>query len=140
MLPDWPTGTVTILATSGRAPHAIPVSTAMRAGPRTILLALAEGRESLRRLRSDPAVALAILADGDLALTIHGTARVLEEPLTEGVVAVAVEAERVQDHRRSAFTVDAGVRWRWIDPKAQERDARVRAELARIAARWSELA
>ena len=41
VLPEWPPGTVTILATAGEAPHAIPVSAAVRAGPRHALLGLA---------------------------------------------------------------------------------------------------
>ena len=32
MLPEWPEGTVAVLSTAG--PHAIPVSTAVRAGDR----------------------------------------------------------------------------------------------------------
>jgi hypothetical protein len=135
LLPDWPTGTVTVLVTSGREPHAIPVSTAMRVGLGRVLLALASERESLRRLRADPAVALVILAAENVALSVHGTARVLDEHVVDGVVAVEIEAHRVQDHRREAFTVEAGVRWRWTDPEAPERDARVREALERIVAR-----
>jgi len=44
MLPDWPAGTVTILATAGDLPHAIPVLAALRAGPRRALIALATTR------------------------------------------------------------------------------------------------
>ena len=42
-VPDWPPGTVAILTTvaADGAPHAIPVSTALRIGPRTVMLALA---------------------------------------------------------------------------------------------------
>jgi Pyridoxamine 5'-phosphate oxidase len=135
VLPDWPNGTVTILVTSGEKPHAIPISTAIRAGRRTVLLALASGRESLRRLRADPAVALAVMAGDNLAVTLHGTASVLEEPLPEEAVAVAIDVAHVQDHCRPAFEIEAGVRWRWIDPEAEQRDARVRAALERIASR-----
>ena len=133
MLPDWPAGTVAILATAGPAPHAIPISTALRAGPRTILLALAAGRESLGRLRADPRVALAIMAEADLALTAYGSAEPLEEPMPRGVVAVKIAVERVQDHRRPAFAIEAGVRWRWNEARDEERDAQVRAALERIA-------
>jgi hypothetical protein len=133
VLPDWPAGTVAILATSGTEPHAIPVSTSLRAGPRTVLLALANSRESLRRLRANPVVALAILAEGNTALTIYGVARVLDDPVCEGVVAVEIEVEQVRDHRRDAFAIEAGVRWRWTDAEAEKRDADVRAALERIA-------
>ena len=43
MLPDWPDGTVTVLSTAAGAPHAIPVSTAVRSGDATIHFALEEG-------------------------------------------------------------------------------------------------
>jgi hypothetical protein len=133
VLPDWPAGTVAILATAGPAPHAIPISTALRAGPRTILFALAAGRGSLGRLRADPAVALAILASDDVALTAYGSAEPLEEPMPQGVVAIRIAVEHVQDHRRPAFVIEAGVRWRWKEAAEEERDAQVRAALERIA-------
>jgi hypothetical protein len=133
VLPDWPVGTVAVLATSGPAPHAIPISTALRAGPRTILLALAASRESLDRLRADPAVALTILAAGNVALTAYGSAKPLEEPMPEGVLAVRIAVDRVQDHRQPAFEIEGGVRWRWKEAAREERDAAVRAALERIA-------
>ena len=61
-LPDWPHGTVTVLSTGRRAPHAIPVSAAIRRGPRELALALALRRESLARLREDPRCAVTVLA------------------------------------------------------------------------------
>jgi Pyridoxamine 5'-phosphate oxidase len=133
VLPEWPAGTVMILSTGGEEPHAIPVSAALRAGPRRVLIGLAQGRESLARLRAGPRVALAILAEGDIALTAYGRARVVDEDLVEGVVAVEVEVERVQDHDRPTFVIEAGVRWRWTDPDAHARDAQVRAALERLA-------
>lgn len=136
MLPTWPDGTVTILATAGGPPHAIPVSAALRVGPETILIALGAGRESLARLRGDPDVALVVLAEGNVALTAHGAARPLEDPMPDGVVAVAIDVDEVQDHRRPAFAIDAGVHFRWTDPAAADRDAEVRAGLGRIAAAW----
>jgi hypothetical protein len=132
VLPDWPAGTVTILATAGHAPHTIPVSAAVRAGPRYVLIALGSGRRSLSRLRNDPRMALTILA-GDVAVTAHGRARVLEQPLVEGVVAVEIEVDDVQDHDRPTFAIESGVRWRWADREAQQRDDEVHAALARLA-------
>lgn len=134
MLPEWPPGTVTILATAGEYPHAIPVSAALRAGPRHALLGLAAGRGSLARLRADPRVSLAIIAP-EVAVTAHGRARVIDEPLVDGVVAVEIEVHDVQDHDRPTFAIEAGVRWRWTDPEAQRRDADVHAALARVASR-----
>lgn len=134
MLPDWPPGTVTILATAGDAPHAIPVSAAIRAGPRRALLGLAVSRRSLARLREDPRVALAIIAP-DLAVTAHGRAWVLDAEVADGVVAVEVEVDNVQDHDRPTFAIESGVLWRWIDQEAEQRDAGVLAALARLAAR-----
>ncbi|MGN6871948.1 MAG: hypothetical protein ACTHMY_26455 [Solirubrobacteraceae bacterium] len=134
MLPDWPPGTVTILATAGETPHAIPVSAAVRAGPGQALLGLAASRGSVARLRADPRVSLAIIAE-DVAVTAYGRARVLEDALAEGVVAVEIEVDEVQDHDRPTFAIEAGVRWRWIDAEAQRRDAEVHAALARLAER-----
>ena len=127
-LPDWPRGTVALLATSGDGPHAIPVSTARRAGPRTILLALADSRGSLARLRTEPRCALAVLAAGDVAFTAHGRATI-GEPVGEGVVAVRIDVDAIKDHARPTFRVDAGVDWRWTEPEAAGRDAAVHDEL-----------
>ena len=132
VLPEWPAGTVTILATAGAMPHAIPVSAAVRAGPNRVLIGLASGRESLARLRADPAVALAIVARGT-AVTAHGRARVIAEQLVGGVAAVAVDVEQVQDHGRSTFEIESAVSWRWTDAQAAARDAEVRAALERLA-------
>jgi hypothetical protein len=134
VLPEWPAGTVTILATGGEAPHAIPVSAALRAGARHALIALATGRGSLTRLRASPRVALTILSEGT-AVTAHGHARVLDEALVDGVVAVEIEVEDVQDHGRPSFKIESGIRWRWTDPEADARDAEVRAALDRVAQR-----
>jgi hypothetical protein len=138
VLPEWPPSTVTILSTAGEAPHAIPVSAVLRAGPRHALIALAATGGSLARLRADDRVALAILAE-NLAVTAHGRARVLDGELVDGVVAVEVEVERVQDHDRPTFAIESGVRWRWTDEEAQRRDAEVHAGLARLARRRGEV-
>jgi nitroimidazol reductase NimA-like FMN-containing flavoprotein (pyridoxamine 5'-phosphate oxidase superfamily) len=134
VLPDWPPGTVTILATAGEAPHTIPVSAAIRAGPRRALIGLASGRRSLARLRVDPRVSLTIISEG-LAVTAHGRARPLDDAFVEGVVAVEIEVHEVQDHDRPTFAIEGGVRWRWTDAEAKRRDAEVRAALTRLAAR-----
>lgn len=132
MLPDWPPGTVTILSTAGEAPHAIPVSAAVRASPRRALIALAAGRASLARLRADDRVALSVLSRR-IAITANGRARVIDEALLDGIVAVEIEVAEVQDHCRPEFELHSGVRWRWSDPRAERRDAEVRAALERLA-------
>jgi len=131
MLPDWPPGTPAILATAGEAPHAIPVSTAVRAGERAVVLGLAASRASLARLREDPRVALAVLAAGDVAFTAHGRAVVLGD--AAGVVAVRIDVDDVQDHRQPTFVVEDGVRWRWTDADAERRDGEVRSALGNLA-------
>ena len=135
-LPDWPPGTVAILSTGGGPPHGIPVSTALRAGPRTILLALALRRESLARLRTEPGCALTILDGRDLAFTAHATATVVQEPMTvsDRVAAVRLDVLALQDHGQPRFTIEAGVRWRWMDAEAERDDAAIRAGLEEIAA------
>jgi hypothetical protein len=134
-LPDWPAGTVAVLATAGAPPHAIPVSTAVRAGPRRALLALARSRVSLARLRADPRCALTVLAAGDVAFTAHGRAAIVQDPMAvaESVVAVAIDVDDVQDHADPRFAIDAGVTWRWVDARAAERDAAIREALRGLA-------
>ena len=126
-LPEWEDGTVAILATGAGAPHAIPVSTCVRAGPRAVLLALAHRRESLTRLRSDPRCALTIVTAA-VAVTAHATATILHD-LNDAVVAVRLDVDVIQDHDQPTFAIDAGVQWRWIDDDARERDAQIRAAL-----------
>src|SRR3954468_24180785 len=94
-LPDWAPGTVCVLSTGGGAPHAIPVSTAVRAGPRRVLLALAPRRETLTRLRREQRCSQAVMAAGDVACTIHARAEVVQESLpgAEGVAAVSLEVD-----------------------------------------------
>jgi len=135
-LPDWPAGTVCLLATAGEEPHAIPVSTALRAGEAEILLALAARRGALERLRAEPRVALAVLASGDLAFTAHGSAAVVAEPLegVDGVVAVKITVDCVNHHGRPTFEVESGVAWNWTDDQARERDEMVRAALLALSA------
>jgi Pyridoxamine 5'-phosphate oxidase len=134
-LPDWPPGTAAVLSTGAGAPHAIPVSTAVRAGSRRILLALARRRTSLARLREDPRCALTVLAGGDLAFTAHGRAIVVQDPMkvADDVVAVAIDVDAVQSHDDPRFAIEAGVRWRWVDPEAAERDAAIHEALRGLA-------
>jgi hypothetical protein len=126
-LPEWPDGTVATLVTQGEAPHAIPVSLILRAGPRGILVGLAPRREALARLRADPRAALTILAAGDHAFTAHGRAVAFEE--TEHVVAVRIAVDAIADHNRPTYEIRGGVRWDWTDESERERDAQVRAAL-----------
>jgi hypothetical protein len=120
-LPEWPTRTVAVLSTMGHAPHAIPVSAPLRAGDRRILLSLHRERGSLARLRAHPDVALTILAEGDVAMTARGRARVVEEPMVQApeYAAVAIDVEHVDDHRQAAFRVESGVDRRWVDTDEQ---------------------
>jgi hypothetical protein len=106
-LPHWPEGTVTVLTT--RPAHAIPVSLALRAGDRELVLGLAPGRRSLEHLRADPSCAVTVLARG-LSFTAHGRAVAFGEP--DPVVAVRIEVDEIADHASPAFKIDAGVAWR----------------------------
>jgi hypothetical protein len=126
---------VAILSVGAGAPHAIPISTGVRAGPRRVLLALARRRETLARLREDPRAALTIVADGDVAITAYGVATIVAEPMSvsDAVAAVAIDVERIQDHGQPRFEIEAGVRWRWTDPEAAARDADIRAALVALA-------
>jgi hypothetical protein len=130
-LSDWSPGTVAVLTTLGAdGPHAIPVSTTLRAGPQTVLLALGPSRGSLARLREDPRCAVTILAEGT-AITLRGRATEIGE--AAGTVAVRFDVEHVDDHAQPTFVIEAGVQWRWTDPDAERRDAEVRAALSQFA-------
>jgi hypothetical protein len=126
-----------VLSTGAGAPHAIPVSTVVRAGPRRVLIALALRRESLARLREDPRCALTIMAAGDVACTAHARATILEEPMavSDRVAALALDVDTIQDHTQPRFEIEGPVRWRWTDDEARERDALIRSALARLAAK-----
>jgi hypothetical protein len=136
-LPDWQEGTVAVLCTAGERPHAIPVSTAVRAGPRRVLIALGLGRASLARLRLDPHCALTVMTAGDIAFTAHARASILAAPMeaVDGVAAVALDVDDIQDHMQPRFAIDAGVGWHWTDAEARERDGEVRAALLALARR-----
>ena len=127
-LPAWPVGTVAVLSTGAGEPHAIPVSTAVRRGPREIAFALALRRESLARLREDPRCAVTVLAAGNLALTAVGRAFVEDEG--PRVAIVRVDVSEIFDHGQDTFVIDDGVQWRWTDPEAERNDAELRARLA----------
>ena len=129
-LPDWPDGTVATLVTQGAAPHAIPVSLILRAGPREVVVGLAPRRAALARLRADPRAALTILAAGDHAFTAHGRAVAFEE--TVHVVAVRIEIDAIADHNRPSYEIRGGVQWDWTDEAERERDAAVRAALRNL--------
>ena len=135
VLPHWAPGTVAILSTGAGAPHAIPVSTGVRVSDRVALIALARRRESLQRLRDDARCALTLLAEGDVAVTAHCVATVVQDPMTisDRVAAVRLDVQRMQDHGQPRFEILAGVRWRWTDEDAERRDAEIRAALAELA-------
>jgi hypothetical protein len=132
ILPDWERGAPAVLAAAG--PSAIPVSTAQRACDRRIVLALGRRRDTLARLREDPAVALCVMAAG-VAFTAHGRAVVVREELRVAphVAAVAIEVDRIQDHLDGSRTeIEAAARWRWTEAAAEDDEARIAAELREL--------
>jgi hypothetical protein len=136
-LPHWERGTPAVLCTSG--PHAIPVSTAIRAGGDRVLFALGTGRATLARLRAEPAVALCVLGRG-VAFTAHGRAGMVREELAAAphVAALELLVDRVQDHLADGRTeMLDGARWRWIDENAAEAEPRIVAELESLAGQAS---
>lgn len=130
-LSHWEPGSAGVLCVAG--PHAIPISTAVRAADDRLVFALGSRREALVRLRSEPVVAFCLMAEG-LAFTAHGTARVLSEELDSApVVGVGMQVERVQDHLADGRTeMLSAPGWRWLDEKAAASDPEVRAELERL--------
>jgi hypothetical protein len=130
-LPEWPTRTIAVLATVDDGPYSIPVSAPVRAGSRHILISLHRSRGSLARLGRCARVALTSLTEGDLAFTARGCARIVERPLapTPDYVAIAIDVERIDDHRQVEFRVESGIDRRWVDENEQ------RALQARVNAR-----
>jgi flavin reductase (DIM6/NTAB) family NADH-FMN oxidoreductase RutF len=137
VIPRWPAGTVALLATTGAdgAPGSIPISTALRASDTRVLLALGRRRATLQALRDEPRCALALLAAGNVAVTLHGRASVVADAPAgaEGITAVAIDVDRVQDHATPRFVIADGVQWSWVDEEARPRDVAVRAVLQRLA-------
>ena len=127
MVPEWPAGTVAVLVT-GEDRHAIPVSTAVRLSADVVAFGLGRRRGSLERLRSSPACSLTIVCGENVACTLYGSAHEAGE--VEGIVAVRLTVERVEDHMTDDFRIDAGVAWAWTDDEAKARDRDVRSGLA----------
>jgi hypothetical protein len=130
-LPHWERGTAAVLSVAG--PHAIPVSTAVRAADDRAVMAIGSRRETLSRLRSEPGAALCVLGSG-LAFTAHGRASVVREQLesAETVVAVELVVERVQDHLADGRTeMLDGARWRWREGYGEAED-QILDELERL--------
>ena len=129
-LPEWERGTPAVLCVAG--PHPIPITAYLRAGDHRVLMALGRERETLRRLREDPSVALLLMSAG-LAFTAHGRARVVAEQLeaTDTVVAVELEVDRIQNHLADKRTeMLDGARWRWCAEEHGEAEDAILAELA----------
>jgi hypothetical protein len=131
-LPDWERGTPAVLCVAG--PHPIPITAYLRAGDDRVLLALGRKRETLRRLRDDPSVALLLMGTG-LAFTAHGRASVIAEELeaTDTVVAVELRVDRIQNHLADKRTeMLDGARWRWCAEEHGEAEDAILAELKRL--------
>jgi hypothetical protein len=129
-LPHWDRGTPAVLCVAG--PHPIPITAYLRASDDRVLLALGRKRETLRRLREDPSVALLLMGEG-LAFTAHGNARVIAEELeaTDTVVAVELKVDRIQNHLADKRTeILDGARWRWCAEEHGEAEDAILAELA----------
>lgn len=131
MLPEWEHGTVGVLC----APdcHAIPVSTALRAGPDRLVFALGRRRSMLTRLRAEARASFCLLGEG-VAFTAFGPVAVIPDELDGADVTVLeMIVERLQDHLADGRTeLLDGARWRWRDAGAADADQRVRADLARL--------
>jgi hypothetical protein len=131
-LPEWERGTPAVLCVAG--PHPIPITAFVRAGDDRVLISLGRSRETLRRLREDPAAALLVMTSG-LAFTAHGRARVIAEELeaADTVVAVELVVERVQNHLADGRTeMLDGAHWRWCAEEHGEAEDAILAELATL--------
>jgi hypothetical protein len=68
-----------------------------------------------------------VLTGGNTAFTARGGAHVVQSAMevAPDYAAVAVDVEQIDDHRQTAFLIEAGVDRQWLD--AGERDASARA-------------
>jgi hypothetical protein len=117
-LPHWPRATAAVFCVAG--PHPIPVSTSVRVADDRVRLALGGRRETLARLRRDPAAALCVLAQ-DLAFTAKGEARVVQEGVdpAPSLVVVELTVTEIVDHLADGRTrMLAAPDWRWLDEEA----------------------
>ena len=134
-LPDWPISTASVLSTvdADGAPHAIPVSTARRAGPKRIVFALGPSRGSFARLSANARAAVLVMAP-DAAFTAEGTVRTIAEPLNpDGLVnGLELVVETIWDHNGPTFAMEDGVRWHWTDEDAKRGDDNAHAALERL--------
>jgi hypothetical protein len=66
-------------------------------------------------------VALPIFGEGNLAFTVRGPARVVQEPMLGAPMfaAVAIDVENIDDHRQREFAVDSGVSLDWANERTQ---------------------
>jgi hypothetical protein len=115
-------------------PHAIPVTSYVRAGEDRIVVALEARRETLARLRADPVTAFCLLGKG-VAFTAHCRAKVVRESMeaAAGNVAVELRVERVQDHLADGRTeILDGAPWRWVDEEAAALQPLILEELEKL--------
>jgi len=132
-LPDGERGAAGLLIVTG--PHAMPVSTAVRAGDRHLVFALARRRETLARLRRDSRAAFALLAEG-IAFTAYGHASVIRENLdgAPNMAGVELRVERIQNHLADGRTeMLSAAGWRWHQEEAREADRTVVAAIETLA-------
>lgn len=134
-LPEWPISTASVVATvdSDGAPHAIPVSTARRAGAKRILFALGPSRGTYARLQANARAVMVVMAP-DAAFSAEGTVRVIAEPLDpDGLVnGLELVVETIWDHNGPNFGMDDGVRWHWTDEDAKQGDDAAHAAVERL--------
>jgi len=132
-LPDWERRAAGLLIVTG--PHAMPISTAVRAGDRRLVFGLARRRETLARLREDSSAAFALLAEG-MAFTAYGDASVICEKLegAPNMAGVELRVERVQNHLADGRTeMLSAAGWRWRQEDAREADRTVVAAIVALA-------
>ncbi len=132
-LPKWERRAAGFLIVTG--PHAVPISTAVRAGDRRLVLALARRRETLARLREDSRAAFALLAEG-IAFTAYGDAGVIREKLdgAPNMAGVELRVGRIQNHLADGRTeMLSAAGWRWRREEAREADRTVVAAIEGLA-------
>jgi hypothetical protein len=123
---------VALVASAGDSgPDVAPVSLVHVASQSRILLGLARDRRTLANVIAGSPLAVSLILVPDVALTVHGTARVLVERMqaAEHVAAVQLTAHTVKDDRHPSTEITAQLAYRWTDPLRDAIDAALLAEL-----------
>ena len=95
-------------------PHTSPVSFMIANNPKSIRMAIYKNSQTLANIRLHEPVALALLEEGNIAVSIYGKARIVQENMESNynLAIVELEVEEVKNNSSPNFIVVQGIRAR----------------------------